>query len=512
MDDRSALENFFTQLRKVGLATERGVTELIEDYDNNTKRCPSKAILKLSDLKKEVKETKVDVRGKMEHMQQTGQAFDEFLGLCGSLIAKQKAAVQDIETFMQQYGYTPKVTEKPKGNEEEEMDMEATDDTSNGDAVCTPPPCRQEVQDTSKTPKTPVMEHTRLQSYKMKAVAASNTNTAMYSVQPVSRSHQVPPEFENDGLFVTPSLMGDKKLPLQTPDAHQTGHYGSPYPMWSPAASDMPSHQKIPRLDLNSHASVDLTSPEFQTPSMRRLAQMSSACNPDVQKLSKAVSEQMMACSPASPTFQTPNLKNLLLKKNTSIHKPCPIPNPGIGVKNLVKSDPLDFSVKTPPISRIYTTETPKTPEMTCDLSKLRGMANTFSYEPVAFSSVSGRENSSIRSGFPEPPKLSYLQSQSDTPKTPELTHNFQSFRGLSHAPVPKFESLAERLGQNLPSETPPTPDMLTTRLDQLKAERSSHKPKTTYGTLSSHGDLDSPQLLGTYNFRTSKENVPPRP
>ncbi|XP_033739851.1 uncharacterized protein LOC117327118 isoform X2 [Pecten maximus] len=550
MDEKSGLESFFIRLRKVGLATERGVAELTEDFEKNTKRCPAKAILKLSELKKEVKETKVDVRGKMEHMQQTGEAFDEFLGLCGSMIAKQQKAVLEIETFMQQYGYTRRVTEKPKV-EEEELDMETTDSTNERNTVCTPPPSREETQDTSKTPKTPVMEHMRLQSYKMKATTGNN-NTAMYSVQSMSRSHQVPQVFEHNGLIMTPSLMGDKNLPLQTPD-----QYGSPYPLWSPAQSDMPSHRKIPRLDLDNHTSVDLTSPEIQTPCMRRLAQMSNACNPDVQKLSKAVSEQMMACSPTTPKFQTPNLKNLLLKKNTSVQKAYPQSNPGIGVKNLVQSDAIDLSVRTPPISRIYTTETPKTPEMTCDLSKLRQLANnTFNYEPIAFSSISKYENSQ-KSGISKPPNLSFLQSQPDMPKTPELTHNFQSFRSLSHTTVPKFESLAERLGQNMPSVTPPTPDMLTTRLDQLKAQQSSQKPhdmpkfeslaerlgqnqpsmtpptpdmlttrldqlkaeqsykrNNPYGSLSSQGDLDSPQLLGTYKFRTkytSKENMPPQ-
>ncbi|XP_060070486.1 uncharacterized protein LOC132550434 [Ylistrum balloti] len=515
MDNGSKLESFFIRLRKVGLATERGVAELAEDFDKNKKRCPSKAILKLSDLKKQVKEKKVEVRGKMEHMKQTGEAFDEFLGLCGSLIAKQQKAVQDIESFMQQYGYTPKVTQKPNEDEDKEEDMDATENTDKGNTVCTPPPCRGEVQDTSKTPKTPVMEHTRLQSFKMKTAAATNTSTAIYSVQPMSRSNQVPQVFEHNGLFVTPSLMGDKKLPLQTPDAHQSNQYGSPYSLWSPAQSDVPSHQKIPRLDLDDHTSLDLTSPEIQTPSMRRLAQLSSVRNPDVQKLSKSVSEQMMACSPATPKFQTPNLKNLLLKKNTSVHKACPLQNPGIGVKNLAQSDPVDLSVKTPPISRIYTTETPKTPEMTCDLLKLRELANnTFNYEPSAFLNVKGIENTSIQSGVPQPPKLSYLQTQPDTPKTPELTHNFQSFRALSHVPVPKFESLAERLGQNLPSVTPPTPDMLTTRLDQLKAEHSSRKTHNKYGSLSSQVDFDSPQLLGTYKFRntySTKENMPPQ-
>lgn len=60
MGDGCETDSFFVQLRKVGLSTERGVAELVADFDKkNTNRCPSKAVMKLADLKKEVKAQKV---------------------------------------------------------------------------------------------------------------------------------------------------------------------------------------------------------------------------------------------------------------------------------------------------------------------------------------------------------------------------------------------------------------------------------------------------------------------
>ncbi|XP_069101818.1 uncharacterized protein [Argopecten irradians] len=532
MDEKSGVDSFFVQLRKVGLATERGVAELTEEFEKNTKRCPAKAILKLSDLKKDVKETKLDVRAKLEHSHQIGEAFDEFLGLCVSLITKQQKAVLDIETFMQQYGYTPRVTEKDQ-EEEKAMKTDDAENTRKEDTVHTPPSNRGQIPDISKTPKTPVMEHEKLLSYRS---ANNNTSTSMYNVHSVTRSNQVPKMFQHNGLLMTPSLIGDES--------------GSPYSMWTPAPSDMPSHKKIPRLDLDSHMPVDLASPEIQTPSMKRLAQMSSAHNQDVRNLSKAVSEQMMACSPVL------NLKTLPLK-TTSVKKVGPQPNSGIGVKNLVQSDPMDLRVRTPPISRIFPSEMPKTPELTCDLSKLREMANNnnLNYQPSAFSSISKGENPRMKSGILQQSNLSHLQTELEMPQTPELTYKIQTFHSLSHTTGPKIESIAEKLGQNFPSltpttpdmlttrldhirtehsshkrntkpafdslserlgqnlscATPPTPDMLTTRFDQLKAEHSSRKPNMKHST--SESVFDSPQLLGTYNFRTkytSKENLPP--
>lgn len=145
-----------------------------------------------------------------------------------------------------------------------------------------------------------------------------------------------------------------------------TDQFGSPYTVWTPAKTDMPSQQKIPLMDLNS-----LASPEIQTPSMRRLVQKTSLKHPDVQALSKAVSEKMMACSPATPVFQTPNLKNLLKKNPGSAHKLYLGPSAGGNRGPTPAGFEEDSGNRTPPVSsRIYTsTETPKTPEMTVNLT-----------------------------------------------------------------------------------------------------------------------------------------------
>ena len=65
-------------------------------------------------------------------------------------------------------------------------------------------------------------------------------------------------------------------------------------------------------------------------------------------------------------------------------------------------------------------------------------------------------------------------------------------------------EPLAERLGQNRPNNTPPSPELLSQRLSKLekvKAETSNDMPKKA-----KYGDMPAPpKLLGNYSFMNQK-------
>lgn len=406
---------FFSKLKSVCRDVEQGISQLQNEVETKTSsRSNGNAVIKLTNIKQEIQDMKVDVRQKCQTLDAGGVTCAELISCCRSLIDIQSHKLHNIEIFMKQYGYNDF---KPKEEVKEELPEEC-DDTKENEQPITPPP---QEDNKHKKVKTPKPEDFGFSSYTLRALKRGFNTIQQDITRPVPHSEARIPSIFNDDNFVslTPSVFG-RHVPFHTPGKYQDA---------SPTYADFftPLDKKVistdqkyasdfPKFNLGED-NPSPTPPVFQTPGMNHLGKKENFEKSAPVSAFTSIQKAPMN-SPQVPVFQSESVKKMMDKSSVAMEK--------------------ESSVKTSR-AKLYD-YMPQTPEFTFNIKKLREM-----------------------SGFTEEPQFIKPDPLTREPVPPTL-----QYKGLGDADMtmPKdFQPLAERLGHDITSNiTPPMPEMLSDR------------------------------------------------
>ncbi|XP_048239863.1 uncharacterized protein LOC124133549 [Haliotis rufescens] len=508
--------NVFGQLRSLARRLDHGVVDIQKKVADPGKHSDSDssyahAYRHLQEVKKEVQALKDEAREKMASQQISTYRLQQVLDLLPRLIASQRRTLTGTEDYLEQYGYVkqakkttaPEAVVKPEvtnvvpdtSHGEGEDDNEEEPDTVNDEAIVhetTTPPTRVKPSEC----KTPRLEDFGLsdltlnilqkgRSYAPTQQHVPQTSSLYASNQGLSEDSPTPALFKHNGLFVTPSLMGGRYIPQQTPDCNRIG-YGFPQPMFtedSPTPFMTPADKggwRRPEVRLNSEYQGSPVPPVLNTPGAKQIHKQ--LYREGVKKPAATEDKD----SPIPPLLMTPGMKQITktitAPKVTALNSKPDNDSPMVpvlmtpGVKQIQKTGGVKKAMPVPVPASSWDKE-PEMPEFTLSLQDITQLTQSF------------RLNNSTVSNPPEAPALlAKHMKDRDTPPLPELL----STRLANLGTLPGTSSLSSA------PHTKAADDTMSARI--LKATQCDTPPP--------------PTLFGKYNFTSKykhRENVPPQ-
>lgn len=408
--------NFFSKLKTVCKNIEQGISQLQNEVETKTSsRSSGKTVMKLTSLKQEIQDMKVEGRQKCQTLDLEGKKFIELMECCRSLLDIQNHKLHNIEIFMNQYGYRDYTSKEPKAEKQEE-DFDEKDEMKENEKPSTPP---QETKPDRK--RTPKPEDFGISSFTLRAMERGfNTIQQDPQIRAVPHSEARIPSLFNQDDFVslTPSVFG-RHVPFHTPGKYQDAS-PSFHDFFTPADKRSNREQiygsDFPKVNLNNN--MNMASPEapvFQTPGMKHLGQKDH-----FERTGQAIStinnlNRAPMNSPQLPVFQSESARKLMEKSSK--------PQPDVKTSRAKLYDDL-----------------PQTPEFTVNL---KNIADTDTDMPKEFKPLAERLGHDITSNI--------------TPPMPEMFSDKHS----------KLNSECKQQIRDL-SKTPPAPKFLSSYANNL--------------------------------------------
>ncbi|XP_046571652.1 uncharacterized protein LOC124279820 [Haliotis rubra] len=506
----------FCQLRNLARRLDQGVVDIqkkVTDPGKHSDRDSSyaHAYKHLQDVKKDVHALKEEAQDKLASQQISTYRLQQVLDLLPRLIESQRRTLTGTEDYLEQYGYVKQVKKtiptdavlKPEvttvvvhdnsdgeGDDSNKEEPETVNDEATHETAT--PPTRTKPSEC----KTPRLEDFGLSDFTLNILQKGRSYAPTQHVpqpsslyaphQGLSEDSPTPALFKHNGLLVTPSLMGGRYIPQQTPDCNRMG-YHLPQPMFtedSPAPFVTPADKGgWRRLDVrpNYDTKGSPVPPVLNTPGAKQINKQLYREN--VKK--PAFTEDKD--SPIPPLLMTPGMKQISKtitapKVSTLSSKPDN-DSPMVpvlmtpGVKQIQKSV-TDMKAPSVPVPASSWDKEPEMPEFTLSLQDITQLTQSFRFN-----------NSTSSINPPEAPVLLGKQIKDrDTPPLPELL----STRLANLGTMPGTSTVSSA------ANTKAGDDTMSARI--LKATQCDTPPP--------------PILFGKYNFTSKyehRENIPPQ-
>ncbi|CAG2225192.1 unnamed protein product [Mytilus edulis] len=404
---------FFSKLKTVCKNIEQGISQLQSEVETKTSsRSSGKTVMKLTSLKQEIQDMKIEGRQKCQTLDLEGKKFNELMECCRSLLDIQNHKLHNIEIFMNQYGYRDYTSKESKAEKQVE-NIDENDEMKENQKPLTP---HQETKpDRTRTPKA---EDFGFSSYTLRAMERGFSTIQQEQPQIRVVPHleaRIPSLFNTDDFVsLTPSVFG-RHVPFNTPGKYQDAS-PSFHDFFTPADKRKNPEQlygsDFPKLNLNNN--MNMTSPEapvFQTPGMKHFGQKDhfERTGPAISTINNLNKAPMN--SPQLPVFQSESARKLM--ENGS--------KPQMDVK--IKSSR----------AKLYD-DLPQTPEFTVNL---KNIVDTDNEMPKEFKPLAERLGHDITSNITPPMPEMFSDRHS------KLNNECkQQIRDLSKTPpAPKFLS-----------------------------------------------------------------------
>ncbi|XP_067675363.1 spindle and kinetochore-associated protein 3-like [Haliotis asinina] len=507
----------FCQLRSLARRLDQGVADIQKKVADPRKRSDSSyahAYKHLQEVKKDIHALKEEAQEKLACQQISTHRLQQVLDLLPRLIESQRRTLTGTEDYLEQYGYVKQVKKtiptdavvKPEvsvivhDNNDEEGDgsIKEEPDAVNDEAIvhetasCTPP-----TRTKPSECKTPRLEDFGLSDFTLSILQKGRSCVPTQHVtqpsslyvphQGLSEDSPTPALFKHNGLLVTPSLMGGRYIPQQTPDCNRMG-CDLPQPMFtedSPAPFLTPADKvawRRPDVRPNYDTQGSPVPPVLNTPGAKQINKQ--LYRETVKK--PAFTEDND--SPIPPLLMTPGMKQIsktitVPQVSSTLNNKPDNDSPVVpvlmtpGVKQIQKSV-TDMKAPSVPVPASSWDKEPEMPEFTLSLQDITQLTQSFRLN-----------NSTSCMNPPEAPTLLGKQIKDrDTPPLPELLST-------------RLANLGTMPGMSTVSSVPNTKagdDTMSARI--LKATQCDTPPP--------------PTLFGKYNFTSKyehRENIPPQ-